>query len=346
MPLYRLMGCQSRHGARASIDTSAAAEERARRAAENQLASPAPSCWRAWTQSSRTSPRPVSSRVPGKRRLTTALGNRLVNPLVRGAVVAGVSPPTYAVLETVGRRSGEPRRTPVGNGLDGDVFWIVAEHGRQAGYVRNVDADPRVRVHVGGRWRSGTARALPDDDPRERQRTIGRRFNAAVVRAMGTELLSVRIDLDPVPAATAARRRDRVLDGLVAGGAAAVLSGIPSTLHAVVTRSDPLEAAVAAGSLLLPREERRARLLVAAAPAHVALSLGWGAVLALGLPRYRTVLSGALAGLAIAALDLGVVGRRLPRIRALAVLPQVADHVAFGAVVGWTTARRRARRLA
>jgi hypothetical protein len=38
---------------------------------------------------------------------------------------------------------------------------------------------------------------LPDDDPRERQRRIGRRLNAAAVRAMGTELLSVRVDLDP-----------------------------------------------------------------------------------------------------------------------------------------------------
>lgn len=78
----------------------------------------------------------------------------------------------------------------------------------------------------------------------------------------------------------------------------------------------------------------------------MALSLGWGAVLALGPPRDRTVLSGALAGLGIAALDLGVVGRRFPRIRALALMPQLVDHAAFGAAVGWITASRRARRLA
>ncbi len=42
---------------------------------------------------------------------------------------------------------------------------------------------------------------MPDDDPRERQRTIGLRFNAAVVRAMGTELLTVRVDLVPTSAA-------------------------------------------------------------------------------------------------------------------------------------------------
>lgn len=135
-----------------------------------------------------------------KRRLTTALAKYLFNPVVKAAVDRGVLR-GWAILETTGRKSGERRRTPVGNGLDGDTFWIVAEHGRRAGYVRNIEADPRVRVNVGGRWRSGTAQLMPEDDPRERQRRIGRRLNAAAVRAMGTELLTVRIDLDTADAA-------------------------------------------------------------------------------------------------------------------------------------------------
>ncbi len=53
------------------------------------------------------------------------------------------------------------------------------------------------------------------------------------------------------------------------------------------------------------------------------------------------MLLAALAGLAIAALDLGVVGRRYPRIRALATMPQVLDHVAYGATVGAVLSRRR-----
>ena len=136
--------------------------------------------------------------LPDKRRLSSALGKYAVNPVVKWAVAHGVAPPSYAILETTGRKSGEPRRTPVGNGLDGDTFWIVAEHGRRAGYVRNIEADPRIRVRVGGRWRTGTATAMPDDDPRTRQREIGLRFNAAVVRTMGTELLTVRVDLAPL----------------------------------------------------------------------------------------------------------------------------------------------------
>ena len=83
------------------------------------------------------------------------------------------------------------------------------------------------------------------------------------------------------------------------------------------------------------------RLLLAAVPVHLALSLGWAWGIAFLAPRGREVRFGAAAGLAIAALDLGVIGRRFPRIRTLRPLPQVADHVAFGLVVGWVLARRR-----
>ena len=132
----------------------------------------------------------------GKRELVTAFQTRLMNPVMRRAVERGWAPPGYAVLETTGRRSGERRRTPVGDGRRGDTFWIIAEHGRRAGYVRNIEANPRVRVHTGGRWRDGTAHLMPDDDPRERQRQLPR-LNALAVRAAGTDLLTVRVDLDP-----------------------------------------------------------------------------------------------------------------------------------------------------
>jgi hypothetical protein len=136
-------------------------------------------------------------------------------------------------------------------------------------------------------------------------------------------------------------RTATIQDGLVAGAVAAVLSGAPSTLHALATRSSPLEATLAAGTLLLPRERRALPLALAAAAAHLALSFGWAQLLAALLPRRRTVGAATLAGLAIAALDLGVVGRRYPRIRALPQLPQVLDHVVYGATVGAVLSRRR-----
>ncbi|HKP91865.1 MAG TPA: nitroreductase/quinone reductase family protein [Thermoleophilaceae bacterium] len=134
-----------------------------------------------------------------KRRMSTWFTTRLVNPVVRFALEHGLAPPSVALLETIGRRSGEPRRTPVGNGLRGDVFWIVTEHGRRAAYVRNIEANPRVRVKVGRNWREGTAQVLPDDDPYERMRTLGRALNDSMVRLVGTEHLTIRVDLDTGP---------------------------------------------------------------------------------------------------------------------------------------------------
>ncbi len=131
-----------------------------------------------------------------KYRLVTSL-ERGNNWLIRHALRAGVAPRALALLETAGRRSGLPRQTPVGNGLVGDTFWLIAAHGTQADYVRNVQAQPRVRVKVGGVWRAGTALVLPGDDPAARSRVLPFQCDAAIGRMMASAPLSIRIDLDP-----------------------------------------------------------------------------------------------------------------------------------------------------
>jgi hypothetical protein len=123
------------------------------------------------------------------------------------------------------------------------------------------------------------------------------------------------------------------LDGLVSGAVGAILSGAPSTLYALLTGRPLLEATDAAGAILVGDDAGRIETLAAAAAVHGALSLGWGVVLARVLPRRRPVIEGVVAGLAIAALDLGVVGRRIPAIRRLPQLPQWADHIAYGVTV-------------
>ena len=65
----------------------------------------------------------------------------VLNPPVRGCS-SWLVPPTHVLLETTGRRTGRPRQNPVGNGLDGDTLWIVAEHGRQRQLRRNLESDP------------------------------------------------------------------------------------------------------------------------------------------------------------------------------------------------------------
>lgn len=140
-----------------------------------------------------------------KHQLVHALQKYFLNPPIKALFALGVAPPGYALLETIGRKSGKPRRTPVGHGRVGNEFWIVAEHGWRAGYVRNIESNPRVRVKLRdglrARWYSGTAHLLPDDDPRERQRWLAAKLpgsagNAAAVRLFGTQLLPIRIDLD------------------------------------------------------------------------------------------------------------------------------------------------------
>jgi len=134
--------------------------------------------------------------VPRKVQLVRRFQRRVLNPVTRALVASGLLP-THVLLETIGRRTGRPHATPVGNGVDGDTLWLVAEHGRHADYVRNIGANPKVRVKVGRRpWRTGTAHLLPDDDPLERLRRIGRPVNAAAVRIFGSDLLTVRVDLD------------------------------------------------------------------------------------------------------------------------------------------------------
>lgn len=138
-----------------------------------------------------------------KRAFRTTLAKYVVNPPVRALFRLGLPAPGTAILETTGRKSGRPRRTPVTDGRDGDVFWLVAEHGHRAAYVRNIAANPRVRIKLGRRWRTGTARLLPEDHPRRRLRYIATRrplslVNAATVVGMQTDLLTVRIDLDRV----------------------------------------------------------------------------------------------------------------------------------------------------
>jgi deazaflavin-dependent oxidoreductase (nitroreductase family) len=143
--------------------------------------------------------------------------NRVINPAVRLLLSVGLAPPTYALLETTGRRSRLPRQVPVANGLQGSTFWLIAGLGERAQYVRNIMANPNVRVRARParlrdglrmRWHSGTARLMPEDDARVRHRQLstgrpGYRLDGILLRGLADlgdgHMLTVRIDLDPEP---------------------------------------------------------------------------------------------------------------------------------------------------
>ncbi|UXY20437.1 nitroreductase family deazaflavin-dependent oxidoreductase [Streptomyces cynarae] len=129
----------------------------------------------------------MSDFVDRKYRAVTAFQRRM-NPVLRRL-------PLQTVLETTGRVSGLPRQTPVGGRRVGNSFWLVSEYGERSQYVRNIQANPRVQVRILGRWHTGTAHLLPDDDPRARLKQLPR-MNGMAVRALGAQLLTVRVDLD------------------------------------------------------------------------------------------------------------------------------------------------------
>jgi deazaflavin-dependent oxidoreductase (nitroreductase family) len=140
-----------------------------------------------------------------KHRIVHALQKYVLNLPIKLALVVGLPLPGYALLETKGRKTGKARQTPVGNGRIGNQFWLVAEHGMKAGYVRNIERDPHVRLKLRRglryRWHTGTAHLLTNDDARERQRWLASQLpssagNSRAVRLFGTQLLSIRIDPD------------------------------------------------------------------------------------------------------------------------------------------------------
>jgi len=129
----------------------------------------------------------LNTGVSLKRQFVHRVQRAVVNPIGRQLPVT--------MLETIGRKSGQPRLTPVGGKLVNNQYWMVSEHGDHSDYVHNIKADPAVRMRIDGQWRKGIAHLLPDDDPRLRLRSLPR-LNSAGVRAMGTDLLTIRVDLD------------------------------------------------------------------------------------------------------------------------------------------------------
>src|SRR5579859_4314033 len=99
-----------------------------------------------------------------KYRIVQVLQKYVLNPPIKFLLTLGVVPPGYALIETTGRKTGKTRRTPVGDGQVGEQFWIVAEHGKRAGYIRNIESNPQVRVKfrrgLRARWYNGTAHLL------------------------------------------------------------------------------------------------------------------------------------------------------------------------------------------
>lgn len=117
-------------------------------------------------------PRPAADPAARKFRRERTLGRYIMNPAVRALDRIGVRTALASEIETIGRKSGEPRRVPISMLFDAEGAWAICQHGLRSGWGLNISANPEVRVRQGDRWRTGTAVLLPDDDVVARSHTF------------------------------------------------------------------------------------------------------------------------------------------------------------------------------
>jgi len=63
-------------------------------------------------------------------------------------------------LTTLGRSTGLPREIEIWFIMHGERFYVFAESGEAAGWVKNIRRNPAVRVRIGERQTAATARVL------------------------------------------------------------------------------------------------------------------------------------------------------------------------------------------
>lgn len=101
------------------------------------------------------------------------------NRVVAGFTRAGISVWGSRVLEVAGRKTGEPRRTPVNLLRFEDRRYLVAPRGHTQ-WVRNLRASGEGRLWLGRRSEAFTAAELSDDEKPPLLRAYLKRWKAEV----------------------------------------------------------------------------------------------------------------------------------------------------------------------
>ena len=100
--------------------------------------------------------------------LRSSTGGRILSALMLPHFT--VFPPIgSAVLTTTGRKTGKTRRKCIRAIRRGDKVYVVAI--RASAWLKNVEADPRVRLRIRGGTYTGVARKLRDEEERVEART-------------------------------------------------------------------------------------------------------------------------------------------------------------------------------
>ena len=89
--------------------------------------------------------------------------NRVVEPVIRAGVGSPrIVPSGFIVLETVGRKTGTLRRSPLAATRLGRFVVVATFRGTRSQWVRNLAARPRTRYWLGGKAHDSRAFVMYD----------------------------------------------------------------------------------------------------------------------------------------------------------------------------------------
>ncbi len=132
--------------------------------------------------------------------------------LTRGRVLGRVGGQPVLLLETAGRRTGQPRTAPVQYLADGDTFVVVASNAgaaRPPAWYLNLRASPHAQVQVGERTIDVRAQEAAGQERAElwQRLTAANRYLERAARKAGRDL--PLMTLVPSPPTTPRRAADR-----------------------------------------------------------------------------------------------------------------------------------------
>jgi deazaflavin-dependent oxidoreductase (nitroreductase family) len=94
-------------------------------------------------------------------------GHRLLLQSPLGPMLSKTPMGRFLVLHTTGRKSGEPRQTPLSYTKDGDAYVVIASDGgspHNPDWYMNLTQDPDVEIDVRGRRRPARAETVTGAD--------------------------------------------------------------------------------------------------------------------------------------------------------------------------------------
>src|SRR5215213_3486792 len=110
---------------------------------------------------------PSSGRVMIELQKALTQGHRLLLQSPLGPMVAATPFGRFLVLHTTGRRSGQPRTTPLSYTKDGDSYVVIASDGgapRNPDWYLNLQNDPDAEIDVRGRRSRVHAETVTGDE--------------------------------------------------------------------------------------------------------------------------------------------------------------------------------------